>query len=809
MLTDQDIMAQVQAVFCEEQAEHRRAAVELLLELERVPDHPQRQQMLDHLFREAHSLKGSARAAQQMAIEQLAHRVEDVLSAVRAGRVALSADLCDPIYAAMDAIGVLVERELGQDAANLAPYQALLDHLMQIVEGPPPQLTAMYPSNHAAHVSMIPTEEPVAEVPVPASNVLAELNGARPHMSPAPETVRLSTTLLDRLLSETGELLTCSGRAYQRERDTQALANVPAPWRRTWRQVSPVLAKLQTAMPVLDPTVHHMARQSPSARGTTSLHSSVMPDGVLSERAVLTLVKALTQANTIISDMEQRFVQLVRHTAEDSSRLAAVTDRLHDQVRRTRMLPVATLFSPLRLQLRELARVAGKQAELDLDDGEAEADRQVLDQLREVLLHLLRNALDHGIEPPETRSAAGKPAIGRIALQACVSGDHLVLMMTDDGAGIDLERVRQRAVASGLIDEASAERSTEAELYDFVFLPGFSTKGAVSALSGRGVGLDVVRTQIERMHGRVTLQSISGSGCVFTITVPLSLTSTQGLLLEVGQSRYVLPIDAVQRILTVAPRDVQMVEGRAVMMLDHRPVLLVPLADLLAPGHQPMPAPLLPRGAATTSQQLALLIGNGDRQIACMVGAVLGEQSLIVQRLPFPLQHVRFIAGATIMADGNVVPILDSVDILRAALGSRSVGITQVAAEAPARHATILVADDSITTRTLERNILESVGYLVRLATNGEEAYTILQEMLDDGGCDLLLSDVDMPHLNGFDLVRRVREDARCLHLPVVLVTSLDTAEDRERGIAAGADAYIVKRTFDQQTLLDTIARLV
>jgi two-component system chemotaxis sensor kinase CheA len=311
------------------------------------------------------------------------------------------------------------------------------------------------------------------------------------------------------------------------------------------------------------------------------------------------------------------------------------------------------------------------------------------------------------------------------------------------------------------------------------------------------------------MHGRVTLQSISGSGCVFTITVPLSLTSTQGLLLEVGQSRYVLPIDAVQRILTVAPRDVQMVEGRAVMMLDHRPVLLVPLADLLAPGHQPMPAPLLPRGAATTSQQLALLIGNGDRQIACMVGAVLGEQSLIVQRLPFPLQHVRFIAGATIMADGNVVPILDSVDILRAALGSRSVGITQVAAEAPARHATILVADDSITTRTLERNILESVGYRVRLATNGEEAYTILQEMLDDGGCDLLLSDVDMPHLNGFDLVRRVREDARCLHLPVVLVTSLDTAEDRERGIAAGADAYIVKRTFDQQTLLDTIARLV
>jgi two-component system chemotaxis sensor kinase CheA len=466
------------------------------------------------------------------------------------------------------------------------------------------------------------------------------------------------------------------------------------------------------------------------------------------------------------------------------------------------MLPVTTIFSPLRLQLREMARAAGKQVALDLDDGGAEADRQVLERLGEVLMHLLRNAVDHGVEPAKVRIAAGKPAEGRIALRAEVSGDRLTLVVADDGAGLDLAAIRQRAIASGQLSEADLARMGEAELIELIFVPGFSTRPTVSKLSGRGVGLDIVRTRVERMQGRIAVRSVAGVGCAFTISLPLSLTSSHGLLLRAGRSTYVLPLDSVQRIIPVSAHDIRMLEGRTALLVDDRPLALVHLTDLL--GREP--ATIV---GDVHSTWHGLLIGSGERQAVCLVDAVLGEHELMVYRLPAPLHQVPCVAGATILADGKVVPILDVVDLLRAAIGSRRTIQLATAVSGPARKTTVLVVDDSITTRTLEKNILEAAGYQVRLAIDGDEALRLLDQLADDGGCDLMLSDVDMPRLNGFDLTARVRADTRYQHLPIVLVTSLDTAEDRERGISAGADAYIVKRQFEQQILLDTIARLI
>ncbi len=791
MLTDADIMAQVLEAFREEQAEHRRVAGELLLELERAPNHPQRQALLDELFREAHSLKGSARAARQDAIEQLAHRVEDVLSGVRQGTIALTPEVCDPVYAALDAVGALTEQGIQGETGDLLPYQPLMDDLARIVKNAPPR-----PSTHQAVEAPAPAP-PEARQPTELKQFVAETG---------PETVRLPTTALDRLLHETGELLTCTVRAQQRIRDTRSLAETASRWRRVWRQVNPVLTRLQEAAPVLSPTVHHLERTAPATRRADTVVSG---HNQLSEQDINTLLLTLTQANTLISEFEQRAGDVARLTSEDSTRLATVTERLHSQIRRTRMLPVDTLFSPLRLQAREIARNASKQVELELDDGDAEADRQVLEQLREVLLHLLRNAIDHGIESSAARVAAGKPAAGQITLRAQVSGDHLTLTLADDGAGVDLEAVRRRGISAGIIGETDLVRVTDAELLDIIFLPGFSTKQTVSTLSGRGVGLDIVRSQIERMHGRVTVQSVVGKGCVFTITVPLSLTSAHGLLLRVAETRYIVPLDTVQRIITIAPRDIRYVEGRTIVPINGRPVVLTQLSDLLGANRNSRQPSLTTSSTLLGGYMMALLLGSGERQVACLVDEVLDEQELVVQRLPMPLQRVRFVAGATILADGAVIPILDVVDLLNAAIGLRQAISVEQASEEQKRTPHILVVDDSITTRTLEKNILEAAGYHVRLATDGVEALTMLGQMLENGGCDLLLSDVDMPRVNGFELARQVRSDTRCPHLPIVLVTSLDTAEDRERGIAAGADAYIVKRTFDQHTLLETIAQLI
>jgi two-component system chemotaxis sensor kinase CheA len=854
-------MQMVLAAFQEEQAEHCQAIGDILLDLERNPTTPQRKAMLDQLFREAHSLKGGARAAGLESVEQLAHRVEDIFSAVRAGSLVLTPDVCDPIYASLDAIGEMMSQIAAQQPVDSTLYTPLLETFGRILgEGteqatpatasttPPGEPAPPVPEPLPPGAPAAPTSEPpVAEVAPPApkqqpqpatasepATPSAPAGGGR---SPAAEseevpwetastTVRLSTAALDNLLNETGELITCAVRSQQRARNAQELADPALRWRRLWRQVRPALNKLQESLPEFQPTIHHL---NVTEAGHELLHESgrngkqnIWRDAhayPMLQTQVATLISTLTQANEIITRFEQNLNVHAREMAEDYSRLSAVTDRMHDQIRRTRMLPLATLFSPLRLQMREMTRAANKDIQLYLDDGGAEADRQVLERLREVLLHLLRNAIDHGIEPPDVRTAHGKPATGQIALRAIVSGDYLYLSVEDDGIGLDLNVICQRALDQGLISETELTRLSETELVDMIFAPGFSTRTTVSALSGRGVGLDIVRSQVERMHGRVTVQSTPGAGSIFTISVPLSLTSSHGLLLGIGQATYMIPLESVQRIVAVTPRDIQIIEGRAALIVDQRPIALMHLADLLGEvrsnawheggkdslNHSASAGNAL----AANGRSLALLLGSGERQVACMVDAVLGEQELVVHRLPVPIQRLRFIAGATILADGSVVPILDLVDVMRAAIGHRRIGAYNVEREGGHQRPTVLVVDDSITTRTLEKNILEAAGYQVHLATDGVEAMQLLEQLRENGGCDLLLSDVDMPRLNGFDLTTRVRSHTELKHLPIVLVTSLDKPTERERGISAGADAYIIKRSFDQQVLLDTIAQLI
>jgi two-component system, chemotaxis family, sensor kinase CheA len=826
MLTDNDIMDQVLAAFRAEQAEHRQAAGEILLTLERSPDHPQRQALLDQLFREAHSLKGGARAAGQPEVEQIAHCVEDLFSAVRQGRRMLTPEICDPVYAALDAIGALMNQVAAGQPADLAPFQPLLATLAHMLDAPAAEASAVRqnkvrsPKNkttHHAQASQHTSSPPVVAIAISNGQYVtdnlqptthdpqhAPHSGHATAEPPAPSggempwetgsaTVRLSTAALDSLLNEAGELLTCTIGVQQLARAAREPAELSARWHRIWRQTQPTLRRLQTRALVIRPTVHYLD-------GREALAPLGLSDG--GDRDTVVLSEALTQANMVITELEQRLALHAHQATEEHVRLHAVTDRLHQQVRRTRMLPVTTIFSPLRLQMREMARAAGKQVALDLDDGGAEADRQVLERLGEVLLHLLRNAVDHGIESADARIAAGKPAEGRIALRAAVSGDRLTLTIADDGAGLDLAAIRQRAIDGGHMSSADLARMHEASLIDLIFLPGFSTRQTVSALSGRGVGLDIVRSRVQRMQGRVTVDSVPGAGCIFAISLPLSLTSAHGLLLRVGSARYVLPLDAVQRIVPVSACDIRSLEGRAAIQLDDRPLALVHLTDLLGCAAATV------AGNANATWH-GLLIGSGERQVVCLVDAVLGEQELVLQRLPPPLQQVPGIAGATILADGMVIPILDVVDLLHAALGAQRTIALASESTGAIRRPTVLVVDDSITTRTLEKNILEAAGYQVLLATDGVEAFHVLDQLAADDRCDVLLSDVDMPRLNGFELTARVRADSRFQHLPVVLVTSLDTVEDRERGIAAGADAYIVKRQFEQQILLDTITRLI
>jgi two-component system chemotaxis sensor kinase CheA len=844
MLSDDEIMRQVLAAFQEEQSEHCQAIGTILLDLERDPNPSNLDEQVTQLFREAHSLKGGARAAGLEAVEQIAHRIEDLFSAVRQGKMQITSELCDPIYAALEAITTIMGQVSAGQTATIEPYQPIMASLGMLLESgedraPAQQETASEPEHTAEAPASADDAEESAALPAESGAQVVERRerrsgggrrkedreqvnaasaehgteagtavrtaGEEVPWEMASATVRLSTATLDSLMNETGELIISTARAQQQSRDARAIADIPVAWRRIWRQIHPIMKRLQEQQPELMPTVHHLQDRVDNL----SLRMATIATDSRAHYDTVVLLDALSQAQTMIANLEQRLADHARSMSEDAARLSAVTTRLQDQIRRTRMLPLAALFNPLRVQLREMTRAAGKQVVLNIDDGGAEADRQVLEGLREVLLHLLRNAIDHGIESPEARTTSGKAEAGRLTLRAVVSGDYLSLTVADDGAGLNLDAITQKALAQGLLSEADLGRVTEADLMDLVFLPGFSTRQTVDRMSGRGVGLDIVRSSVERMHGQVSVQSVPGAGCLFAIRVPLSLTSSHGLLLGIGNATYMLPLESIQRIVPVAPRDIQIVEGHAALTLDDHPITLIHLADLLNETRHAAGKHTIGQNGNTSGLSLALLLGSGDRQVACMVDSVMGEQELVVHRLPAPLQRVRYIAGATMLADGQVVPILDLVDVLRAAIGTRGMIAVASEPETAQRTPTVVVADDSITTRTLEKNILEAAGYRVHLATDGAEAIQVLHTLVDNGGCDLLLSDIDMPNLNGFDLTSQVRADPVLKHVPIVLVTSLDTASDRERGMAAGADAYIVKRAFDQQSLLDTIAQLI
>ena len=800
MLTDQEIMAQVLAAFQSEQHDHRQTIGDLLLDLERDPAAADRAARLDQIFRAAHSLKGGARAAGLPAVEAIAHRLEDVFSAARSDGLVLTPDVCDPVYAALDAIGVVMDRTAAGLPDDPAVYEPLLALLGAATGAPalPAAPTAASLNGTGNGVALLPAPDSASLAAAPTAGRSAELAApAAPAASAAADdmqSVRISTAVLDELLNATGELITCNTRHQARGADAQPFAEITARWRRVWRQVQPTSARLSRRAPTIQPAVHYL--EDRPAIGSAPIGG--LSADALNDHDVEQLLKALATANELLAEADQRWTAHFQSLREDNSRLEAVSDELHVQVRRTRMLPIAAIWSQVRLQTREMARLAGKPLDLQLDEGAAEADRQVLDRLRDVLLHLLRNAVDHGIESAAARAAAGKPALGALRLTATVSGDRMHVTLSDDGAGLDMAAIRQRALEQGLATAVELERMSEAALADLIFLPGFSTRQSVSALSGRGVGLDIVRSHVERMHGRVEVTSVAGQGCRFAVAVPLSLTSTHVLLLRADTMTYALPLDTVQRIVAIRPGDVQVVEDQLVLPLDGRPIVVTRLEELLNPG------------AASRRSRLegqALILGSGERQVACVVDQVLGEQELVQHRLPAPLGQVRFIAGATILTTGQVAPILDVVDLLRAAVGRRGSFELAPAITAAAALPTILVADDSITTRTLEKNILEAAGYRVAVAADGAAAWELLTGAGAD--CRLVLSDVDMPRMNGFELTQQIRGHVALQHLPVVLVTSLDSPADRERGIAVGADAYIVKRGFDQHTLLETIRQLL
>ena len=802
--------------FRAEISDHVQVMTDGLLALEQRPAAgEERQAVLESIFRGAHNLKGAARSIGITTIEQLAHALEDPVGMMQRGEREPSPELFTACHRVLDAIQAL-QPTCSPDDSTLpeVALQALagLEPYRQAPPpgdgGPPPAASAVPPDGEFQEpVGQDAEPEPVSpparetpavperEVPVPGSGQGAAEQGPRV----SDDTIRVSVAKLDALMAQLGELLVAKIRAEQRQTQVRQAQELVGQWQREWLSVRGDygrLARLQQGYSV--DALHRAQTQSGGGASGKPVDGRNRKELMRLLHYVETSQERLREATALINS-------LAREHDQDTMSLAMAIDAIEREIKRVRLLPLGTITAPFGRMVRSVAQAAGKEAVLQIRGNEVELDRRVLEQIKDPLIHLLRNAIDHGIEGPLERLAAGKPRSGLITLVAEQLGKDVVVCVSDDGAGLDLDAIRRVAARRGYI-EGDGSAAGESDLSDLIFRSGFSTSPLITDVSGRGVGLDVVRRNVEALGGRLGVNWQAGAGATFTLTLPQTLASSHGLLVGSAGQRFAIPLAAVERILSVVPESIIPLGGHDALQFNGRPIPLVRLDDVLELPHAPGRA----GGNGTVSSPVVVLT-SGQRQVAFAVDELTGEQEVVIKGLGKQLSRVGGVAGATVMGDGSVVLILNAADLTKLALresaAHRAVFAPQGEAGGPAAPARrrILIVDDSITTRTLEKNILEAAGYTVCLAIDGQEALDALVAEPPD----LVISDIAMPRLDGFGLTRRIKGDARTADLPVILVTSLDSPADKARGIEVGADAYIVKSHFDQSNLLDAIQQLL
>lgn len=589
-----------------------------------------------------------------------------------------------------------------------------------------------------------------APVPAPATetepNPHLERTSADLGMMLASDTIRVPVNKLDDLMAEVGELLVARIGFDQRATDSKSIQNTLKEMSKTWQNV-------------LAASRHeHKADLSTAIQN----HAEALERLVQAHR---TLDQGLNQ---------------------DAMRLKVVTGHLQDQVRRARMVPFQMLVLLLERVVRDVAHNEAKQVVFEVLGGSVELDKKVLEQLKDPLVHLLRNAVGHGLESTAARVAAGKPPEGHITIMVRQHGSEVRITVQDDGRGFDTDALRRTVTERGLEEREWDQES----LINAAFLPGVSTAPTITTLAGRGIGLDVVRQAIEAIQGRIAVESEPGQGTTITLMAPTSVAITRGLLVQVGRERYILPLLAIEKIIPLT--DSFTVGGRTMIRVDNTSLPLISLASALN------------RNAEVGDSPMVIILAVAEQRRALLVDDVLTEQEVTVKPLDYPLQRVRHVSGVAVLGSGEPIIVLNPADLVRSQTHNPVLPAREVAPEErPIVH--VLVVDDSITTRTLEKNILEAAGYAVTTATDGVMALQRIKEK----PFQIVVSDVQMPNMDGFTLARSLRSSQAYSNLPIILVTSLENQEDREQGMQAGANAYIVKRGFDQAELLATIQRLI
>jgi two-component system chemotaxis sensor kinase CheA len=751
---NKEFQKRLRATFRMEAAEHIRAISIGLVDLEKNPGTEKLTELIESIFREAHSLKGAARSVDLRDVEAVCQPLEGAFSALKRREIALSPVMFDLFHRTINIIEQLISSSPGERTpADRSNVRVLIRQLVEAAKGPVPEGALTEPGQ-------VEETAPGGNIPDTRASGADQQNANSPSADKQinVDTVRIPAARLDAILLQAEEMILVKMAAERRVAELKEIDLTLT----SWKMASP---KWQEKLSV------------PETR-----YDEIM-----------------TASNeTNLNTLQYQMAAVSRNAEQDFRTVKRMVDEHLESMKQVMLLPVATLTEAFPKIVRDLARDQNKEVELVIQGAEVEIDKRILEELKDPFIHLLRNCIDHSIRKPEERTGQNKAPKGIINLIFKIKdGRQLEILVSDDGEGIDTTQIQEAAIKAGLMTRDAAGKLGEPEILSLIFKSGITTSPIITDISGRGLGLAIVREKAEKLGGTVSVRTQSGVGTTFCLMVPLTLATFRGITVRVDQHVFVLPTLNVERVKMINREEITTMENREMIRLDGRVLSLVRLGDALE----------LSTDSNTTTDKISIVvIVSGDTHMAFQVDDILDEQQVLVKGLGSQLRRVRNIAGATVLATGRVVPILNVPDLVKSAMHlAAAVRITETVKKAMAKAGRILVAEDSITSRTLIKNILETAGFKVSTAVDGLDAFT--QARSDK--FDLVVSDVDMPRMSGFELTSKIRSDKKLGELPVVLVTALESREDRERGIEVGANAYIVKSSFDQSNLLEVVKRLI
>lgn len=842
---EEEFLKEIQEAFALEAEERMNNLISSLLKLEKAESETLKASIIEEIYRDAHSLKGASRAVNLQDIESIFQIFEDVLALAKEKKIELTLVFFDAMHKVTDLTNQLLTTPQDKSPSHMNEIMDILKSMKsgnifnhaakkinkeeektftesESIESKPDvtakekgsgkkeekssdnkfsqKNTEDLPDTKNIFAQRDKSEETIEksniqdlsgqELIIPLKDMEYDDENAGDELperkkashrsqdkSSQQNMLKISSSKLNSLLGKTEEMISLKLASGQITSFIREITGIFDNSLKEWNK--------------LQPDIKELRRHNESEKAG----SKAMP--------LLSKFLDYFQANSIqMKLLKGKLRELASLSENDHHFISTSVDDLLSNMRDVLMLPSSHLIDFFPKLVRDLSRDQGKEVNFVYKGGEIEIDRRILEDMKDPLIHLLRNNIDHGIEKPEERQKKKKARTGNVSMIVSqVDGSKIEILVTDDGAGINIEKVKSSAIKQGLISKKDADDLNDEESVSLIFSSGLSTNPIITNISGRGIGLAILKEKVEKLGGRIIVKTEPGKGTTFRILLPVTLANFRGILIKAAGQLFIIPVTNVERVMRTRKDEIKTIENRDTILVNEHPLALVRLDDVL----------MLPKPAKQAEEKeyfLVLILGSSEKRIAFYIDEIISDQEVLVKPLGKQLSRIKNISGASILGSGKVVPVLNVPDLIKSALKAKGSGITGVqsaSGEIDAKQRKILVVEDSITSRMLIKNILESAGYEVITAFDGVDGWTKLKTEEIDAVC----SDVEMPRMNGFDLTSKIRSDPAYTELPVILVTGLASQEDRERGIDVGANAYIVKSSFDQSNLLEVIQRLI